>query len=78
MIGIRQDTATTEYVKKRRNYAANSLYCKSGERWPLVNEIEQVWTGVEESDRALISKLVQANLILLIMVRLLRYIVAES
>ena len=26
--------------------------------WPLVNELEQAWTGVEESDRAIISNLV--------------------
>jgi hypothetical protein len=42
-----------------------------GEHWPLVNEIEQGWTGVEESDRALISNLVQANLRILILVCLL-------
>ena len=28
------------------------------EYWPLVNELEQAWTGVEESDRAIISRLV--------------------
>ena len=26
--------------------------------WHLANELEQAWTGVEESDRAIISKLV--------------------
>ena len=44
------------------------------EYWPLVNELEQAWTGLEERDRAIISKLVsQANHSALIMVRLLRY-----
>ena len=37
--------------------------------WPLVNEVEKAWTGVEESDRAIISKL---NHRLLLMVCLLR------
>ena len=27
------------------------------ERWPLVNEIERAWTGVEESDRAIVAQL---------------------
>ncbi len=35
-----------------------SLYSKMEEYWPLVNEIEQAWTGREESDRAIISRLV--------------------
>ena len=29
--------------------------------WPLVNELEQAWTGVEESDRAIISSLVSQH-----------------
>ena len=29
--------------------------------WPLANELERAWTGVEESDRAIISRLVQQN-----------------
>jgi len=49
----------------------HSLYCKSGARWPLVNEVEQAWTGVEESDRAFISRLDQANVRHLILVCLL-------
>jgi len=46
-----------------------SLYSKMVEYWPLVDEIEQAWTGVEERDRAIISKLVpQDNNRFLIMV----------
>jgi len=59
--------------QKHRNCTINSLYCKSGEYWRLVDEIEQAWTGVEESDRAFISRLDQANVRLLILVCLLRY-----
>ena len=39
--------------------------------WPLVNELEEAWTGVEESDRAVISNL--DNRGFLIMVCLVRY-----
>ena len=42
--------------------------------WPLVNELEEAWTGVEERDRAVISNLVlQDNHRFLIMVCLVRY-----
>ena len=34
------------------------LYSAMWKYWPLVNELEQAWTGVEESDRAIISMLV--------------------
>ena len=51
----------------------NPLHCKSGGHCPLVDEIEQAWTGVEERDRAFISKLDQANVKHLILVCLLRY-----
>ena len=44
---------------------------KGGESWPLVNEIEQAWTGVEEYDRDFISNFDQDKLRLLILVRLL-------
>ena len=37
------------------------LYNVMWKYWPLVNELEQAWTGVEESDRAIISKLVLQN-----------------
>jgi hypothetical protein len=63
---------------KHRSYTTNSLYFKPGERWPLVNEIEQGWTSVEESDRAFISNLAQDNLRFLILVCLLRYTVTGS
>ena len=47
--------------------------------WPLANELEKAWTGVEERDRAIISKLVlQDNHRLLIMVSLLLSTVYEA
>jgi len=64
--------------QEHRNCTTNSLYCKSGEHWPLVNEFEQAWTGVEESDRAFISNLVQANIRPLILVCPLRYTNTEG
>ena len=63
---------------KHRNYTTHSLYCKSQECWALANEIEQAWTGVEESDRAIISNLVRAHHERLITVCLLRYTIAEK
>jgi len=59
--------------QRHRNCTTNSLYCKSGEYWYLVDEIEQAWTGAEDSDRAFISRLDQANVKYLIMVCLPRY-----
>ena len=51
-----------------------SLYYRMWKSWPLVNELEQAWTGVEENDRATISKLVpQGNHRRLILVCPLRY-----
>ncbi len=42
--------------------------------WPLVNKLEEAWTGVEERDRAIISNLVlQYDHRCLIMVCLVRY-----
>ena len=42
--------------------------------WHLVNELERAWTGVEETDRAIISKLIpQGNHRILILVCLLQY-----
>ena len=44
-----------------------------------MNEIEQAWTSVEESDRAFISQLVeQGHLGLLILVCLLSYTIIAS
>jgi hypothetical protein len=72
------DQGTYEVGQKHRTCTTSSLYCKLGQSWPLVNEIEQGWTGVEESDRAFISKLVQTNLRFLILVCLLRFTITES
>ena len=41
----------------RRYCTSNSFYCKTVKRLSLMNEIEQAWTGVEESDRAIVSQL---------------------
>ena len=47
--------------------------------WPLVNQLEEAWTGVEERDRAIISKLVtQYDHSYLIMVRLVRYTISKA
>ena len=48
------------------------LYSTMEECWPLANELEKAWTGVEESDRAIISKLVPQDNHRLLMVCLLR------
>ena len=36
--------------------ATNSLFENTQDSWFLVNEVELAWTGVQESDRAFISK----------------------
>ena len=64
--------------QKHRNCTTHRLYCKAGDSYPLVNEVEQAWTGVEESDHAFISKLDQTKLRLLLLVRLLRYTNTEN
>ena len=49
------------------------LYSMMAKCWPLVNKLEKAWTGVEESDRAILSKLaLQDNQGLLLMVCLHR------
>ena len=59
-----------EYAEDRKQ----GLYSEMGKCWPLLNELEQAWTGVEESDRAIISMLVlQDNHRFLIMVCPLQY-----
>ncbi len=64
--------------QKQGNCTTNSLYSKMETYWPLVNEIEEAWTGVEERDRAIISKFVlQDNHRFLIMVRLVRYTIRK-
>ena len=47
--------------------------------WPFVNELEQAWTGVEETDRTIISKLAPQEFRrkLLIMVCPLRYTIQK-
>ena len=47
--------------QKHSNYTTNSLYSKIRKCWPLANELEQAWTGVEETDRSIISKLAQQD-----------------
>ena len=60
--------------KKQGICTSNSLYSKMETYWPLVNELEEAWTGVEERDRAIISNLApQDKHAFLIMVRLARY-----
>ena len=41
---------------------SNPLYSQLKEFWPLANELEQAWTGIEETDRAIISKLVSDDM----------------
>ena len=57
-----------------RNVDQNHILFRVMEKcWPLVDELEKAWTGVEESDRAIISNIVlQDNVIALIIVCLLR------
>ena len=56
------------------NCTTNSLYSQMDTYWPLVNELEEAWTGVEERDRAIFSNLVLPhNHRFLIMVRLFQY-----
>ena len=50
----------------------DTLYSAMEEYWLLANELEKAWTGVEESDRAIISKLVPQDNHRLLMVCLLR------
>ncbi len=47
--------------QEHRNRTTHSLYYQVEEYWPLVNELEQAWTGVEETDRAIISRLALKN-----------------
>jgi len=57
-----------------RNCTTNSLYSQKEKYWPLVNELEQAWTGVEETDRVIISNLaLQGKHRSLILVCPLRY-----
>ena len=63
-----------EVGPKHGNSSTNSHYSKMEELWPLINEVEEAWTGVEESDRAIISNLVpRDNHGVLIMVCLVQH-----
>jgi len=50
---------------------------KSEEGWSLANEIEQAWTGVEESDRAIVSQLAKGYQMSLIQVCPFLYTITE-
>ena len=65
--------------QKHRNLTSNSLNSQMENCWPLANALEQVWTGVEETDRAIISKLAPQDIHrrFLIMVRPLRYTIQK-
>ena len=64
------------YCPSLLRYEREGFYSAMWKYWHLVNELEQAWTGVEESDRAIISKLVlQDNHRFLILVCLLQYTV---
>ena len=65
--------------QKQGNRSADSLYSKMEKYWPLVNELEQAWTGVEENDRAITARLVsQHNHSDLIMVCVIRYAISKA
>ena len=51
----------TSYFDYRNDVREHLLIRTMEKCWPLVNELERAWTGVEESDRAIISKLVQQD-----------------
>ena len=71
------DPARFAVGQQHRNCTTNSLYSKMGDFYPLVNQLEQAWTGVEETDRAIISTLAPQDRALLIMVRPLRYTIKK-
>ena len=63
----------TTYLKLGDIGRKDILYIAMEGWWPLANKIEKAWTGVAESDRAIISKLVlQGHHRFLLMVCLLR------
>ena len=65
--------------QQHRGCTSNSLYSKLEIFWPLANKLEQAWTGVEKTDRAIISKLAPQNKhrMFLILVCLLRRIMQK-
>jgi hypothetical protein len=79
MVGGPTILRCTQWVKSTEIVTSNSLHCKVEVCWPLVNELEQAWTGVEESDRSFIRTHVQqGHFRHLIMVCLLSYTITES
>ena len=65
--------------QKQGNCTTHSLYSKIETYWPLVNELEEAWTGVEEHDRAIISNVIpQGEHAFLIMVRLVRCTILKA
>ena len=70
-------SAAPQVGQQHRGCTSNSLYSKPEVFWPLANELEQAWTGVEETDRDIISKLAPQDnqRVFLIMVCLLRCII---
>ena len=74
-VGVGDWTYQCLHSLEPRSDRKQGLYREMGKYWPLVNALEQAWTGVEESDRAIISTLVpQGNHRLLILVCPLQYI----
>ena len=64
---------------KHRNCTFNSFYSKMKEKWAFINELENAWTGVEETDRATLAKLAphDRDRMFLIMVCPLRYTIQK-
>ena len=65
--------------QKHINCTSNSLYSKPEVFWPLAHKLEKAWTGVEETDCALISKLApqDRNRMILVTVCPVRYTIQK-
>ena len=73
------DTHALVVGQKHKNCTAYSIYSQIEDYWTLANEVEQAWTGVEETDRAIVSKLaLKGNHWSLILVCLPRYAIQKS
>ena len=71
--------AFSEVCQKQGTRTADSPYSNMKQYWPLVNKLEQAWTGVEENDRAIVARLVsQRNHRFLIMVCVFRYAISKA
>ena len=64
-------------TSKGGSCTSSSFYCEPVNSWSLANRIEQAWTGVEESDRAMVSQLAKGHQRLLIQVCPLLNIIKE-